>query len=182
MYGIDRSPGNDATLGRVEFARHKDRRGTIYRARFLRSFGAGRQVPAVNPHVRPGHGGLSEDCHKSPRSLPVCAPGIPSSARDHSLAPWLTTRFAWEVPRLRGIQTHAPSFLLHAHGPIIPAPEHQVLQQVKRKKEKGNSSKFDSGLRFDPRSRSGTSFGLKRKIWNRRWTQSVPRKRTSSYQ
>jgi hypothetical protein len=100
MYAIDRSPGNDATLGRVEFALFRS--GTASRA--LRK---GEQVPAVNPHVRPGHGGLSEDCHKSPRSLPASAPGIPSSARDHSLAPWLTTRFAWEVPRFRGIQIHA---------------------------------------------------------------------------
>jgi hypothetical protein len=87
MYRTDRSPGYDATLGRVEFAAAKRRRGMARHALYLRSFGAsGEQVPAVNPHARPSRS-LSGCCHKSPRSLPAWIPGIPSSARDHSLSP-----------------------------------------------------------------------------------------------
>jgi hypothetical protein len=124
MYRTDRSPGNDATLGRVESA--KDCRAS--RASRDRALRISRQVPAVNPHARPGRS-LSEDCHKSPRSLPPAesakssasqdAPGIPSSARDHSLALGQTN--------LSGFSTCVFSSFLLTHGPIIPAPEHQVF-------------------------------------------------------
>jgi hypothetical protein len=169
-------PENDATLRRVEFAAAKRRRGTASRALCLRSFGASdKQVPATYPHARPGYYGLSEDCHKSPRSLPPAesakssasqdAPGIPSSARDHSLAPWLTTHIAWEVPRLRGIQYMRRGLSQELRkfccinfvdsglspqdrmGRFNPAPEHQVFQtfhdKVTRHKE---GSAFQLGL------------------------------------
>jgi hypothetical protein len=114
MYATDRSPGNDG--------------GYLKRNCMARR--ACMRILTQCYHASPGRS-LSEDCHKSPRSLPPAesakstdlsrasrdsqdAPGIPSSARDHSLALWLTTRFAWKVPQLRGIQTHAPV----AHGPI----------------------------------------------------------------
>jgi hypothetical protein len=79
MYATDRSPRDDAKLiRRVEVAQPAE---AIHR-----SSESGSQVPATYFHASRGRS-LSEDYHKFPRSLPACAPGIPSSARDHSLSP-----------------------------------------------------------------------------------------------
>ncbi len=86
MYATDRSPQDDAKLiRRVEVAQPAEAPRCRAHRRDACSH-SGSQVPAIHLHARRGRS-LSEDYHKSPRSLPVSAPGIPSSARDHSLSP-----------------------------------------------------------------------------------------------
>ena len=93
--------------------------------RIARPFGAsGKSGLATYSHASPGLNGLRKDCAKSARSLPSAesaksstlqdAPGIPSSARDHSLSPG---------------STHMRFLLLpYAHaGRFIRRRKHQVF-------------------------------------------------------
>ena len=91
MYATDRSPRNDVKLiRRVDVTQPSEavhrRTHKIVAARRDVHSESGSHTPATYFHASPGRS-LSEDYHKFPRSLPACAPGIPSSARDHSLSP-----------------------------------------------------------------------------------------------
>jgi hypothetical protein len=65
MYATDHTPGNDASLRHVPYACNKCHRGTIYRARFHRSFDtSGKSGLATYTHARPGFDGLPKDCRE----------------------------------------------------------------------------------------------------------------------
>jgi hypothetical protein len=147
MYATDRSPGTDVKLtagqvlpvskDRTAFRATRRRAREIVGARRAVPFGNGELIPDTCFHARPGRS-LSEDCHKSPRSLPAMlnavksrvsrdAPGIPSSARDHSLSSQ-RRGLSQELRKFRLINFVDSGLSPEHTGPIIPAPEHQVYQ------------------------------------------------------
>jgi hypothetical protein len=70
MYATDLTPGNDATLRRVDFVGSQ----------------SGKQVPATYPHARPGYYGLPKDCREiSSQFAKRVSHGIPRPARDARL-------------------------------------------------------------------------------------------------